>query len=444
MGREGAQVLSFGKKGGGVGSIGMPRIAKPEEQVLPNGTPLFVINSGFYDALRIDIVVGAGVWEQDKLLQALFTNRMLREGTCRLSSSVLAEKLDYYGAWLELSVSVHHSFITLYTLSRFVGETCSLLCEMLAEPLFPEEWFEVIRTNNLQQYRVSRQRGDVTARRLLYASVYGAEHPCGRFAEEKDFLAITCDDLRDFYRKHYHSSNCFLCLSGKVTDEVLRVVADCFGKAWGSQAPLSMLPSKTFPEPLTVRELHRRGEKPVLLEETRPHLAQASLRIGGLMMRASSADYYGMRVLCTLLGGYFGSRLMKRVREEKGYTYGISADLITNTGQTLFIISSETTAGKEHEVVDDVRIEMERLARELVPETELTMVRNYMLGELCRNYEGAFALADACIYLQTLHLPKNHIQKTVNAIAGIGAEELRELARKWLTFENMQTVVVKP
>lgn len=444
MRKEGAQVSSFGKKGRGAVPTVMPHFASPEERVLPNGTPLFVINSGFHDALRIDVVVGAGGWEQDKLLQALFTNRMLREGTYRLSSSILAEKLDYYGAWLELSVSVHHSFITLYTLSRFAGETCSLLCEMLAEPLFPEERFEVIRTNNLQQYRVSRQRGDVTARRLLYASVYGAEHPCGRFAEERDFLAITCDDLRDFYRKHYHSSNCFLCLSGKVTDEVLRIVADCFGKAWGSQTPLSMFPPKTFPEPLTVRELHRREKKPALLEETRPHLAQSSLRIGGLMMKANSADYYGMRVLCTLLGGYFGSRLMKRVREEKGYTYGISADLITNTGRVLFIISSETAAGKEREVVDDVRNEMERLASELVPETELAMVRNYMLGELCRNYEGAFALADACIYLQTLHLPKNHIEKTVNAVAGIGAEELRELARKWLTFENMQTVVIKP
>ena len=421
-----------------------PRFARPVETVLPNGVPVFVINSDYHEALRIDIVIGAGQWEQDKLLQALFTNRLLREGTAGKSSSVLAEKLDYYGAWLELSVSVHHSFITLYTLSRFVKETCSLLREMLLEPLFPEERFDVIRTNNLHQYRVSRQRGDVMARRLLFGSIYGTQHPCGRFAEEADFLSIHRDDLLSFYHKHYGSSNCFLCLSGKVSDEVMSIVSDCFGQPWGCESISAVNDSKSFPEPLSVFEIERLGMRKEPVVESHSHLVQSSVRIGGLMMDVDSVDYHRMRVLCTILGGFFGSRLMKTIREEKGYTYGISSDLLTNTGKAFFVVSSETVADKTQEVLEGIRLEMKRLQEELVPEDELSMVRNYMLGELCRNYEGAFALADACVYLQTLGLPANHIDESVDAILQTSAEELREMAQKWLHFESMQTVIVQP
>ncbi|MBO4590195.1 MAG: insulinase family protein [Bacteroidaceae bacterium] len=420
----------------------VPQFPHPAEYTLPNGVPAYVIHSDYHEALRIDIVIGAGQWEQSKLLQALFTNRLLREGTARLTSGVLAEKLDYYGAWLELSVSVHHSFITLYTLSRFVRETCTLLRDMLLNPVFPEDRFEVIRMNNLQQHRVSRQRGDVMARRLLYGAVYGQEHPCGRFAEEEDFVAVSRDDLLQFYQTFYGSANSFVCLSGKVDDEALSIVAECFGEPWGCATPLPE--RREAEEPLPVDELEKAGRTFSPLVQSHGHLVQSSIRMGGLLMDVNSDDYYPMRVLCTILGGFFGSRLMKSIREDMGYTYGISADLLTNTGRTFFVVSSETVADKAQEVVEGIRMQMRRLQDELVPEAELTMVRNYMLGELCRNYEGAFAMADASIYLRTLGLPEDHIERVIDAIVNVSAEELRMLAQRWLLPERMQTVVVGP
>lgn len=188
------------------------------EEVAPH---LYVLRSDTLDAVRLDIVVGAGQGHQDKLLQALFTNRLLREGTRHHTSAELAEKLDYYGAWLELTVSVHHSYLTLYTLKRYACETFALVGEMLHEPLFPEERLRIISANNKSQYLVNRQRADVIARRLFNRAVYGDNHPCGRFAEEKDFDAITRDDLLRFFTTYYRPDNCNIYLAGNVDDHLI-------------------------------------------------------------------------------------------------------------------------------------------------------------------------------------------------------------------------------
>ena len=166
--------------------------------------------------------------------------------------------------------------------------------------------------------------------------------------------------------------------------------------------------------------------------------------MGRLLMDVNHPDYLPMRVLTAVLGGYFGSRLMKNVREEKGYTYHIGADLITNTPQVMFLVHCEAQGGKADEVIGEVHREMLRLQTELVSEEELRMVRNYMIGEICRNYESAFSLADAYIFMDHLGLPQAHLEQTVNAIRTTDATRLQQLAQCYLRPEMLHTVVVRP
>ena len=151
-----------------------------------------------------------------------------------------------------------------------------------------------------------------------------------------------------------------------------------------------------------------------------------------------------MRVLNTVLGGYFGSRLMKNVREEKGYTYHIGSDLVTDTSQAMFLVSCEALADKADEVLSEVRREMLRLQAEPVSEAELRMVRNYMTGEICRNYEGAFSLTDAYIFMEHLGLPQTHVEQTIEAIHMTDAARLQQLAQRYFTPDTLHTVVVRP
>lgn len=431
-------------------------------------SPVCVLPSHTVAAVRLDIVIPAGLAEQERPLQTLFTCRCLREGTASLSAAALAERLDWLGAWLDLSVSVHHSFVTLYTLRRFVPETFRLVSDMLRHPTFPAERVDVVRANSRSQHLVNCQRGDVVAQRRLGAAVYGPDHPCGRFAEVHDYDTLTRDDLVRFHRAHYHPSRIAVFLSGDVDDEVLRLTEDLFGdsrssgvqevnRSTGVQKFRSSDDSDAN-ENLHTRVLSELPATPELLNSPNPNpspltpnptiilptAVQASVRMGALLMDVASDDYYPFRIVTTLLGGYFGSRLMQVVREERGLTYGITADLYTNTRQVFFVVSSETDATQGEEVVREVIRQCNRLRDEPVGQEELTRVCNYMRGELLRNYEGVYARIDAHIFAHTLGLTADHLERTFAALQTTTPADLQAVARRWIHPDRLTTVIVAP
>ena len=165
-----------------------PRILEPEQLVvqrperikLPNGVPLSVLNAGDNEVTRIDLLMAGGRWQQKQPLQALFTNRMLREGTRRYDAARIAEKLDYYGAWLELSSASEYAYVTLYSLNKYLPQTLDILESIVKEPVFPEKELGVIVDNNIQQFLVNSSKVDFLAHRGLVKALYGGQHPGGR------------------------------------------------------------------------------------------------------------------------------------------------------------------------------------------------------------------------------------------------------------------------
>ena len=158
-------------------------ILRPERRDMPNGMPLYVIRAGSEDVVRFDLLVRSGQLHQRLPLQAMFTNRMLREGTRRLTSAEIAERLDYYGAWLDLSSSVTCGFVTLYSLGKYFPQTVALLASMVKEPVFPEKELQVVTETNKHQFLVNNQRVEVLARKQLNRSLFGTSHPLGRYVE---------------------------------------------------------------------------------------------------------------------------------------------------------------------------------------------------------------------------------------------------------------------
>ena len=130
------------------------QLVRPERTRMKNGMPLNVIRAGSQEVVRLDVLIGGGQWHQTQALQALFTNRMLREGTSSMTSVQIAEKLDYYGAWLELSSAVNYGFVTLYSLNKYFPNTLAIIADMLKDPVFPEKELEVVVESNRQQFLV--------------------------------------------------------------------------------------------------------------------------------------------------------------------------------------------------------------------------------------------------------------------------------------------------
>ena len=403
----------------------------PERMVLSNGIPLNVLNAGENEVVRIDFLIKGGRWQQVQPLQALFTNRMLREGTRRFTAAEIAERLDYYGAWLELSSASEHAYLTLYSLNKYLPETLDVLESIVKEPIFPEKELGVIIDTNIQQFLGNSSKVDFLAHRGLLKAVFGERHPGGRLVQEEDYHRITPSVLRDFYNRYYHSGNCSIYLSGKVTDECIRKVEQLFGSE---------------PFGTGFRKPEKKEYLPVVADVKRifierPDALQSAVRMGMLSLDRNHPDYLKLRVLVTLFGGYFGSRLMSNIREEKGYTYGISAGVMPYPGQGVLAVNAETANEFVEPLIAEVYHEIDRLQNDLVPAEELSMVQNYMSGEMCRSYESAFSMADAWIFVQISGLRDSYFTDALDAVKNVTPEEIRELAGKHLCKEKLKEVI---
>lgn len=403
----------------------------PQRTIMPNGIPLNVLNAGDSEVVRIDLVMEGGRWQQSQPLQALFANRMLREGTSRYTTAQIAERLDYYGAWLDLSSAAEYAYITLYSLNKYLPQTLEILESIVKEPVFPEKELGIIIDNNVQQFLINSSKVDFLAHRALMKSVYGEQHPSGRLVEKEDYYRIHSAVLQDFYDHYYHSANCTIYLAGKVSDDCIRRVEALFGnETFGKDF---RKPIKMDYQPITS------AEKRIFIE--RADAMQSAVRMGMLSMERTHPDYLKARVLITLFGGYFGSRLMSNIREEKGYTYGISAGIMPYPGEGILVINAE--AGNEfvEPLIHEVYCEIDRLQNELVLPKELSIVKNYMLGDMCRSYESAFSLADAWIFVQTSGYQDTHFADALHSIKDITPEEIRQLAGRYLCKENLKEVI---
>ncbi len=406
-------------------------IYAPERLIMPNGLPLSVIKGGNEDVIRFDILIKGGQWNQNQPLQATFTNRMLREGTTKYTSAQIAEKLDFYGAWLDMSSSFNCEYITLYTLGKYFPQTIEVLESIIKEPTFPEKELSVLLDSNRQQFLVNAERVEVMARKRLNKALFGMTHPLGMYAELEDYNRLAPDVLKAFYDRLYRSDNCSMYISGKVTLEVLHLIEEHFGNhSWGKVGQV---------EPVLSFKPTTENDKYIFLEKK--DAMQSSLKMGALSMNRNHPDYLKTRVLVTLFGGYFGSRLMSNIREDKGYTYGISAALFCYPDVGVFMIGTE--AGNEFidPVIKEVYKEMDILRNEKVSEEELGMVKNYMLGEFCRAYESTLSLVDSWIFIENSGLDDGFFEHSLDAIREVTSDEILSLAQKHFCKENLIAVV---
>lgn len=407
-------------------------IQEPLTQIMPNGIPLHIIQAGSEEVVRMDILIHAGIWHQTCPLQAAFTNRMLREGTLQMNSAKISERLDYYGAWVELTATMNCNILTLYTLNKYFRQTLSIVGNMMKEPNFPERELGITLNTNKQQFLINEQKTKIIAHRAFSKNLFGEQHPCGKFAQATDYDKLTTEHLKEFYDKHYHSANCSIYLSGMVNKVIIATVENEFGnQTWGTpqpRIPLDFLPVNSTPE------------KNIFVEH--PTAIQSALRMGNICIPQNDNDFGKVRVLTTLLGGYFGSRLMNNIREDKGYTYGIAAGLIAYPHQSVLTVQTETANEFVKATIQETYKEIERLQNEPVERQELDMVKNYMLGEFCRNYEGAFSLANFWINLETAGLNKEYHIRTLSDIKEITQEEILHLAQKYLMPHKLTEVVV--
>lgn len=407
-------------------------IPVPETYQLPNGVPVYYLNMGEQDVCRIDLMIGAGKWQQPQPLVSSFTNRLLKEGAGALSGQQIAEQLDFYGAWLHLSDSYHYSYITLYTLNKYFRETTAILSRMFHEPHLEEKEFETLREQRRQQFLIDNDKVQTLALKHFSKALFGATHPYGRKAEWEDFDLIRVEHLRDFYQTYYRTDNIQIILSGKITDVQLKIVEEYFGIVSRNDEERACNDGKTV-----------RNDKRTRVLIPKENAIQNAIRMGFPTINKPHEDFPGLRVVNTLLGGYFGSRLMSNIREEKGYTYGITSAITTYKHAAFLSVATQTAPEHTEKLIAEVYREIDRLQNETPGRQELEMVRNYILGDFSRSLDGTFSLIEAYVSLLASGMDVNFLHRQIEKVKNITAEEIRTLSVRYLNKNMIEVIAGK-
>lgn len=409
------------------GGLVLPR---PELSHLDNGMPLYVLDFPDQEIVKIELVFRAGRPEEEKRLVARAAARMLREGTATRTGAEIAETIDFYGGTLSIPASLDMANFQLFSLKKYAPALLPVFAELFRTPSFPERELDTFRENHIAELLVELEKPEVRAYRELTERIFGADHPYGYNSTPDDYRALTRDDLTAHFGRWFTADNGCLFASGRIDADLRASLNEQFGKIISrAQPPESRLPAAGAATPGRVALTH-------------PGSLQTAIKIGRRLFARRHPDFDGMFVLNTLLGGYFGSRLMMNIREKRGYTYNIysSADTLLHDGY--LYIATEVNPGKAAATIREIFAEMRRLCETPVDADELDMVRNYLLGVLLNGLDGPMNVSEMVRNLVVDELPWEAFERLVATIRSITPGQLQALAARYLQPDDFWVVTV--
>lgn len=404
-----------------------------KKYTLSNDIPVHVINGGSQDVLKIEFIFDAGIWYQNSPLVASMANSMLNEGTNKYNAAEIAEKFDFYGAYIGFSAAKHDASVCLYTLNKYLSQTLEITENLIKDSIFPQKEFETILLNKKQRFQIEHQKTNVLAKDEFSSLIYGKQHPYSNIFDESEFDKLDINTIKEFYKTHYTPDNCKIIIAGKVDQSVIDKLEELFGKkAWPKKDHL----------------IHAKHEIQSSKENKsfvcKDDAVQACIRIGRPIFNKTHKDYTTLHLFNLILGGYFGSRLMQNIREDKGYTYGINSIIISHLKGGHFVIVTEVGSDVCKAAIDEIHKEIKRLREELVSDEELNLVKNYISGEMLRNLDSPFALSESLKGNLPFGLDNSYYQNFIKDLKRVDAEKIKTLANTYFQEEDLKLVVCGP
>lgn len=407
---------------------------KPYEKfTLDNGLVVYTIDAGAEEVLQVEWVFYAGNWFEEKNMVAATTNYLLKNGTAAKNAFVINEQVEFYGAHLNRGCYNETSLISLHCLNKHVNELLPVVQELIYDAVFPEDELQLYKQNNKQRLSVSLKKSDFVAGRLIDEYVYGIDHPYGKYSSFEAYDALQRADLQAFYGQYYKNNRCVIFVSGKLPKDIIAQL----NKNFGQQVIHAVNDRVLYPKHIS----YPAAEKKYRIKND-PNGVQGSVRMARSFPNRHHPDFTKTMVLNTLFGGFFGSRLMSNIREDKGYTYGIHSYLQNHVHESAWIVSTEAGRDVCEATIAEVYKEMTLLREELVDADELLLVKNYMMGSILSELDGPFHIMARWKTIILNDLPETFFYDYINTIKSITAPELKDLANKYLQHDAFYELVV--
>jgi predicted Zn-dependent peptidase len=372
---------------------------------------------------RLDLYFNAGTILGD-IGTASFVNSLLLSGTNTKTSIEINNEMDSLGAFFESSVSNENALVSIYALKENMLAVLSILKDAIENVAFLEHEVIELVNDRKQKFRIGMEKVSYLAQRTFQQKLFN--HPIyGRIAEESDFENVSISTLKRFHKDHYlHGLTKVVLIGAFSTDEIDEVI-DMTGN-WAMDA-LPNFNEKCQNEP---SKTHVNKEQAV----------QTAIRVGRMLFNKKDPDFIDFQILNTILGDYFGSRLMTNIREDKGYTYGIGTMVAELTEMGYFLVATEVGSDKKDATLHEIQYEFKRLQTELVSEEELQLVKNYMLGQLLKSADGPYAMMDLFLHVEPFNIGLEYYNQCIESINTITPERIKELAINYLNWNKMTIV----
>lgn len=399
----------------------------PEKHILSNGIPLYCISLGDQDVFKLELIFPAGAIYATKPGIASLTAQMLKRGTKTASSLELNEAFDFYGAYWEIQTQLDSASIVVYSLCKHLPKLMPLVLDILENSSINENDFEQEQIIEIQKSKQNWEKTSFAANQY-FRNLLFEKDPYGRIAKETDLKAISHRDITSFYQAYWKGSHPTLILSGKITEKEIQSLNDTLGRLNLAEKEQTSIPEFCF-------------EQDKSLYIAKENALQTSIRFGKIGITRNNPDYFKFTVLNTILGGFFGSRLQKNIREEKGFTYGISSSNVALQRGAYWVVGTDVNKENANQTIEEIQKEIKGLRTELVQEDELQLVKNYLMGNFIGELTQAFEISEKVKIICLENLPNDFYNEFQKQIMSCTSEDLIQLANKYLTEEMIDVRV---
>jgi predicted Zn-dependent peptidase len=403
-------------------------IKEPEVLQVNRDIPFYSIQAGTQSVVKLELIFEAGKWFETKPGVSFFTGKMLREGAGTLNSYDISNLFESYGAHLEITPTLDFTSINIYSLEKYINKLLPVVKLMIEEPVFPESELETLKNIQIQSLRVNNEKNNFVASKKFRETLFNDKHPYGHILEEPEILSVSSSDLKTHFQHTFFQKPFTIVGSGLFGGNSEQAIIDTFSS-------ISIQTSVKAEE-------HSFDPQHSNVFIDKEESSQSSIRMGYLTIPMKHPDYAGLLVTNEILGGYFGSRLMKNIREEKGLTYGIYSSLSSLKHSTIFSISADVKKELREQAISEIQSEILRLRTEQVSFHELDTVRNYMLGQIQASVNTPFALAAKFKNVHFNELDYGYYTNLIETIKSITPERIMELANTYLREKDMVQVYV--
>jgi zinc protease len=404
-------------------------IINPLKKELKNGAFLYYAETPGINAIKLELVSKSNRTSLplNHSLVPSFTLQMLQEGTTEKSGEELADFFDFHAAELNPFSSYSREGLSLYSTKKHVFQVLPTFCSLLTKATFPEQILEKRKSQRKLSIRLSNEKTASRANQLLRKSLFGVAHPFGFEATEEEVSLITADMLRSYYQNHLWED-----LEIFVTGDLNPLELDDL------VASLESLPNRVH-KPIT--DLQEISSDPGE-QEFRESAVQSSIRIGHWSIPKNHPDYIPLSVFNTILGGYFGSRLIKNIREDKGHTYGISSGLAEIGDFNYWVISADVQKAHYQECLTEIYKEIADLVENPIGEDEIEVVRNYLIGKMLAGFSSTFDLLDQFKSVHFSGMDFAFFEEKLKFLKRFTAQDIQRIGKTYFSDKAFIEVVV--